>query len=56
MTVTAAMNDYPLMDEFVEITSTFTMTITDVCTDEAITSAVIADMTFEYRLSPYSIE
>ena len=56
MTITAAMNDYPLMDEFVEITSTFTMTITDVCTDEAITSAVITDMTFQIRESPYSIE
>lgn len=55
MTVTAAMNDYPLMDEFAEITSTFMMTITDVCTDEAITSAVIADMTFQYEMSPHSI-
>jgi hypothetical protein len=34
------------MDEFTEIKRTFTLTITDVCTDEGITTTAINDMAF----------
>jgi len=44
--VRASLNNYPLMDEFTEIKKYFVLTITDVCTDEAITSPTINDMAF----------
>ena len=40
------MFDYPIFDEFTELKRTFTLTITDVCTSEDITSPTIADMAF----------
>lgn len=42
----ASLVDFPLMDEFTEIKKSFVLTITDVCTDEAITSPTIQDMNF----------
>jgi len=44
--VRASLNDYPLFDEFTELKKYIALTITDVCTDEAITSPAIADMAF----------
>jgi len=49
------LKDYPLMDEFQEIKRTFTLTITDVCTDEAITSPTINPMAFQIRASPTAV-
>jgi len=44
--VRASLNDYPLMDEFTEQKKYIVLTITDVCTDEMITSPTINDMVF----------
>jgi len=44
--VRASLVDFPLMDEFTEIKKSFVLTITDVCTDEAITSPTIQYMNF----------
>jgi hypothetical protein len=44
------------MDEFTEIKRTFTLTITDVCTDESITTTTISDMAFQIRASPTAVE
>jgi len=44
--VRASLNNFPLFDEFSEIKRTFVLTITDVCTDERITSPTINDMNF----------
>jgi hypothetical protein len=43
------------MDEFIEIKRTFTLTLTDVCFDESITSPTIADMAFKINPSPTSV-
>jgi hypothetical protein len=56
LTIAATLNDYPLIDELVKIERTFTLTITDVCTDEAITSPIISDMTYEIKPSPLPVE
>jgi len=53
--VRASLNTYPLFDEFTEIKRTITLTITDVCTDEMITSPSISDMAFQIRNSPSSV-
>jgi hypothetical protein len=46
-TMLATLHNYPLMDEFTQIKSPpFTLTVTDVCTDEIITSPTINDMSF----------
>ena len=45
-TIRATLVDFPLMDELVMKERTFKLTITDVCTDEAITSPSISDMAF----------
>ena len=42
----ASLNDYPLFDEFTEQKKYIVLTITDVCTDEMITSPTINDMVF----------
>jgi hypothetical protein len=49
------MFKWPLMDEFTEIKRTFTLTVTDVCTDEAITSPTINPMAFEIKRTPTSV-
>jgi hypothetical protein len=54
-TIRATLNDYPLFDEFVNLERTFTLTITDVCTDEAITSPTINDMSYQIRPSPAQV-
>ena len=43
------------MDEFVMKEKTFTLTITDVCTDEAITSPTINDMSYQIKPSPAQV-
>jgi hypothetical protein len=54
--VRASLVDYPLMDEFTEIKRTFVLTVTDVCTDEAITTTTITDMAFNIGPSPAAVE
>ena len=55
-TIVATLEDYPLMDDFITTTfASFTITITDVCTDEIITSPVISDMIFKIDLNPVPV-
>jgi hypothetical protein len=44
------------MEEFHVITTAFTLTITDICTSEVITSPSITDMLFTLNLSPSILE
>ena len=41
------------MDEFISTTfASFTITITDVCTDEIITSPLINDIAYKFDINP----
>ena len=52
ITIVATLEDFYPMDEFITTTfDVFTITITDVCTDEVITS-IINDMTFKIDVNP----
>jgi len=44
--VRASLNNFPLFDEFTEQKKYIVLTITDVCTDEMITSPTLNDMIF----------
>ena len=50
--IRAYLDSFPLMEEFHVITSTFTLTITDVCSAEVIIAPIINDMLFTLDVSP----
>jgi hypothetical protein len=54
--IRAYLDAFPLMEEFHVITTAFTLTITDICTSEVITSPSITDMLFTLNLSPSILE